>query len=768
MIKALLTTLLFCITLVFAEGLASVALQKSDVGYSITNVAHAVDADASLPRCDTLSGSTASRCRKAANDQATSGGWFTSWVLLPAANFIINVVLTLAQLWLELSGYVLDAVIAYLVVGMSFFLDQIAGVTIAWVLLRDLANMAIVFILLFIGVMTILGSSRFGYKQLLVRLILVALLMNFSLVIVKGIIDVSNLFAKEMYSKIVLPNPACSDFLSIQTITTTGCIGGGNGLSAAFMGQSWVSSLFNKEGVLDPNQPPAGNEESLSKVIRIGISAIIIIFVVIFLFFSVALILVIRFIVLTILVIFSPLAFAAMILPQTQSFASKWWGLLLKQSFLAPVFFLMLWISFQIMNGIGVPLGLGTPGTSFAEALNGTATATVMFINFAIVIGFMIASLLVARQMGAYGANFAVNSGRNLLGLAAAGTIGRFAGGARRLYDRVQAAAPDGRFARGARTAANIATLGLASDAAIRKGLDSVESNKFGGNISGADIRKSDQDRRKELAQVQRVTELRQALQDVEKRGKLTPETLSTLRNANIKEVEDLLERRGGKALLNNKDAAEAFSQGVADKILSSDKFTAQEQSNFADARTQNNKDALARIKAGTGTAEDIDRRKRLTLKDIELMGLDTITDNDLAEQVSPKLAEDIDKSDGLFTGEQKVAFKKARTQNLVDDVEKLRKATDPGEMHAASMDVQNRFATMQKKVKTSLDADILTDELVAPYITSADLNEMARNRDNLTQEQKYQMYQNIQRSGTYDAKEFFKSPIGYSWKVSP
>ena len=74
-----------------------------------------------------------------------------------------------------------------------------------WKSTRDLANMFFIFILLFIAIATILQLSSYGAKALLAKLIIFALLINFSLFITRVIIDSGNITAMFFYDAITVP-----------------------------------------------------------------------------------------------------------------------------------------------------------------------------------------------------------------------------------------------------------------------------------------------------------------------------------------------------------------------------------------------------------------------------------------------------------------------------------------------------------------------------------------------------------------------------------
>ena len=75
-----------------------------------------------------------------------------------------------------------------------------------WTLVRDLLNLVFIFILLFAAISTILQYGGFEIKKVLPSLIVVALLVNFSMMIAKMVIDASHIFAWEFYNQIDVKN----------------------------------------------------------------------------------------------------------------------------------------------------------------------------------------------------------------------------------------------------------------------------------------------------------------------------------------------------------------------------------------------------------------------------------------------------------------------------------------------------------------------------------------------------------------------------------
>jgi CBS domain containing-hemolysin-like protein len=77
------------------------------------------------------------------------------------------------------------------------------GLDVVWMAFRDLANILIIGIFVFIAISIILGLEQFGQKKLIARVLIIAILINFSLLFSKIIVDVSNLVAFQFYKGMV-------------------------------------------------------------------------------------------------------------------------------------------------------------------------------------------------------------------------------------------------------------------------------------------------------------------------------------------------------------------------------------------------------------------------------------------------------------------------------------------------------------------------------------------------------------------------------------
>ncbi|MDO8600276.1 MAG: hypothetical protein Q7R73_01480, partial [bacterium] len=127
----------------------------------------------------------------------------------------------------------------------------------------------------------------------------------------------------------------------------------------------------------------------------------------------------IRIISLAMLLVFGPLAFLFMILPATQSHWNDWWNKLTQWSFFAPAFMFMLMLSLRTSSEL-LSVSLTKTKTQF-ELYNTIGLG----VQFFMVTGLLIGSLMVAQKMGIYGASTVTGWGRGLTNYAKRQTVGR-------------------------------------------------------------------------------------------------------------------------------------------------------------------------------------------------------------------------------------------------------------------------------------------------------------------------------------------------------
>jgi hypothetical protein len=350
----------------------------------------------------------------------TLGGcvaWGLSWLVVPITGSIFYLAATVFN-WM-----------VFISLDSASFLLQSGGIGLVisntWTIFRDLANMFFIFVVIYIGISTMLDLNLVNTKKQLVRVITIAILINFSLVVTRIVIDASNVAAYGFYDAFPIANPTndpglpypigarnlATPFMDITSVTR---------IAGDFSFDTWVKESQEKTA--------AGKENSgtfVGAIVAILMVAIVQV-VGSFVLFAAAILFLNRFMIFIILMITSPIAFICFSTPKLEGYWKKWWDSLLKNAFFAPIFLALYYVAANIF--------IGSHDTQIFTSVRGNSTSVMSFvgmliIQFSIAVGFMVIALTSARSLGIRGAGTIVNWGnnkrKNIVGMAGRNTIGR-------------------------------------------------------------------------------------------------------------------------------------------------------------------------------------------------------------------------------------------------------------------------------------------------------------------------------------------------------
>lgn len=291
------------------------------------------------------------------------------------------------------------------------------AVAIAWPIVRDLANLGFVLAIIFIAFYTILRIEGYETKQMLLKLVIAALLINFSLAIAGIFIDVSGNLTNFFLDKATHGN-----LLDLS---------------------SALANSFNIQKFLIPKTGFIGlGFEDLGTTIMIAISMV---FITIFtllcavVLVALACMFFIRYVMLSFLVIVMPLVWLAWVWPDFKNLWSKWWDKFLKWTFFAPAasFFIYLALSISTANQHG-----GGPISAFSISDDVLASANLtindmgsLIGQMVLVIGILVGGIIAAQEFGITGADLTMK-GMKWAGNSAAGYVGNKMG--RGILDRAR------------------------------------------------------------------------------------------------------------------------------------------------------------------------------------------------------------------------------------------------------------------------------------------------------------------------------------------
>ncbi|HLP86910.1 MAG TPA: hypothetical protein VK153_03505 [Candidatus Paceibacterota bacterium] len=277
-----------------------------------------------------------------------------------------------------LAGKVLDFAVMYSIQDSSY---RSTFVVEGWGLVRDFCNMFFIFVLLYIAFGTILDViSGHKRKEMIINVILIGLLINFSLFATQIIIDASNILTRVFYNQNTIVIKTVENGNSSNVLGEFGEIK----LSEAIVSkvdpqkliiQASEVSKIPQKGIDSDKEETYGNEGiSVGSFILVTLLATAVNVVGIVAFMAAGIIFIGRVIGLWLAMILAPIAFFSYTVPALQNMNMvgwrKWWPDTLKMAFLAPIFTFFMYLIVGFMDkGLGIMNADSKTGINFVVAI---------------------------------------------------------------------------------------------------------------------------------------------------------------------------------------------------------------------------------------------------------------------------------------------------------------------------------------------------------------------------------------------------------------
>src|SRR3989338_2654949 len=333
-------------------------------------------------------------------------------------------ILTFLSFFLWLAGQLLNFVLDYTIVGMKTQLDKMTGINTGWKIVRDLMNIVFIFLLVYEGIKLIIGlTSRENIKKFIGGIVLASLLINFSLFFTKVLIDASNVVTIGIYNQIL--GPIAGQVSQVTNLQY--------GLSEPIVKNLGLSSVYSQKA-----NPNFGGNSGVGGIIVQGFGSGILIIVAAFVFFAVAIMFIIRYLVLILLLILSHVAYMGMALPSMKGHAKEWWTSLNGQLLFPPIYMILTYLVLKLMESTAF-----TRNGNFSELFDTTkvpGTTAVsniaLLVNFALLIGLLIASLVIAKNTATKGSKFIGKATGKFTAFAGGAVMGSAASAGRKTIGR--------------------------------------------------------------------------------------------------------------------------------------------------------------------------------------------------------------------------------------------------------------------------------------------------------------------------------------------
>ena len=648
--------------------------------------------------------------------------------------FVYGLVTSVLGLFVRLAATLLNAGVNTFVIGFGdVYATSGVGYAVdtTWIIIRDFVNMGFIFGFIYIGFKMILNSNDSNTRRWLVNLLLAALLVNFSLFATKLVVDFSNQIA----AQIVVGGLSGEDS---QTNKKTGLIE--VDLGQSFLERMGITSVWG-------NLPGNG---SLGYGYIFGTA--ILFMVTAFVFAAGGILLMIRFAVLNLFLVLSPLMFLSWILPPLKDTMNRYWGMFLGRAFFAPIYFLFIYFSLQIIAGLQVAVGdeksnLANPnwastfqavGDSGISDINQSTTGTLPF--FVLICVFMIASLVIAQKMGADGGVKAVALGKSLSNktqrFAARNTAGYGARALNRVSERTQAGYQRldarlaqtglGRFTRGALT---VASLGALSDKNVQGALGAGQKVSVAGSETAEQVRKRESERRGRQSNVNDQSDIRtgvSARDRLRTEGDALSEEEKKTLEAQAEKMEKLVGEMGIKEFEAMSEAeqekiAEHLSGSLTESVGKSDKISDEQKAKIDTAQ----KKAIESTLESNGEILE-EKIASLSIRQIETLGADFINKN--AAQFTDSQISDIKKSKKFTEGQvgRFVGKRKSDLNATVGDASTASRAFTQSHLDETTGTVKRKSRKAAEIAK--LPGEVLASRNSTEFLTADVLKAIANN----------------------------------------
>lgn len=301
-----------------------------------------------------------------------------------AVTFVVG---WIAILFVKLCGIILGMVIES-IISITQYNEFITEPSIveAWIIIRDICNMFFVLILLVIAFATILRVESYNVKKLLPKLLIMAVLINFSRIICGLMID---------FSQVIM-----------LTFVNAFADGGGNFIDALKV-KEYVAAAKNSAKWFDGK----GEDLNLTNTVVAIILAVVLMLISTITMIALLVVFLMRVVMLWIYVVLSPLAFLLSAFPGGQKYASQFWGDFTKYLINGPVLAFFIWLALITANQIN-PAKI-----SFLDKDSQTITDIMggeSFMPYLISIGLLVGGLMISSQIGGIGANWGANTVKGL------------------------------------------------------------------------------------------------------------------------------------------------------------------------------------------------------------------------------------------------------------------------------------------------------------------------------------------------------------------
>lgn len=274
----------------------------------------------------------------------------------------------------------------------------------------SLANLGFVFGIIVIAIATILRNQTYGIKQILWKLVVMAILVNFGLVIMSTIFNFTDQFTNYFLNQI---SPATID--SSGKVVSTNYNNFASDLAGAFNPQQNFLPQENKAASTTLANVGTDFGKLLVPILSLGftVASLIVIIITLAVF---AVMLLIRYVYIAVLAVLLPFAWMLWVFPKTKDNFDKWWSEFIRWTIFAPIVLFFLWLALNTAHGlsVGAP-DFTSPGPDGKDSFWVFLVPIVKsLLNEIVLVGLMVGGMIAANSLGIKGAKEALGAMNNV------------------------------------------------------------------------------------------------------------------------------------------------------------------------------------------------------------------------------------------------------------------------------------------------------------------------------------------------------------------
>lgn len=320
---------------------------------------------------------------------------------------VLYIVLMFVTTLIYLMGYLISAALEFNISLLDFNPPFIIS---GWQIFRDIANLGFVLGIILIGVATILRIKSYQAQSILWKLIVAALLVNFSLVIAGAFIEVSHSISNYILSYI-----GAGGSNEIGTGVTR--IGDSFRFFEVANNVSGWGGGFWSDAYQTGKDLAGGQGASLGVIASLAVLILFasIVFVTLLAFFV---LMFLRYFYLAFLLIISPIVWLLWVFPNTQDHWRKWWKTFINWVLYAPLVLFFVYLSLSVIDKYAQYSSQVQSDLAAIFSLEDGSINFGLIMSTLVAVALLIGGMKIARGMGEGGANLAFSLGDKVSGWA--------------------------------------------------------------------------------------------------------------------------------------------------------------------------------------------------------------------------------------------------------------------------------------------------------------------------------------------------------------